>query len=320
MNRIDRLTAMILMLQSHRVVTAEQMAEHFEISVRTVYRDLSALGEVGVPIVAEAGVGYRLMPGYHMPPVTFTEEEAVALFMSGELAEKFGEDSLKNSMRGALLKVRAALPEEKKEYLQRLGESVRVWAPASASPDQSALMKIQNAVVKRRCIKLSYDTGGKGVITERVVEALGVLYYANHWHLIGWCRYREGFRDFRLDRMKEWAVLEEVFSGHEDFLLMDFLQDQENTCDLIPVTVECDAWVRERVLAEMPARIVRQVDLPGDGVRVDAFAYSLDWLSSWLLGFGSSVRACSPPVLQEKIRQAAQEILAQYQKKEMLLT
>ncbi|MFT6379079.1 MAG: putative DNA-binding transcriptional regulator YafY, partial [Akkermansiaceae bacterium] len=84
MNRIDRLTAMILMLQSHRVVTAEQIAGHFELSVRTVYRDLSALGEAGVPIVAEAGVGYSLMPGYHMPPVMFSEEEAAALLMSGE--------------------------------------------------------------------------------------------------------------------------------------------------------------------------------------------------------------------------------------------
>jgi predicted DNA-binding transcriptional regulator YafY len=125
MNRIDRLTAMILMLQGHRVVTAEQLAEHFELSVRTVYRDISALGEAGVPIVAEAGVGYSLMRGYHMPPVMFTEEEAAALFTSGELCEQFGDESLKQSMKGALLKVRAALPDDRKDFLRRLGDVLR---------------------------------------------------------------------------------------------------------------------------------------------------------------------------------------------------
>ena len=94
MNRIDRLTGMILLLQGQRVITAEQIAAHFEISVRTVYRDLAALGEAGVPIVAEAGVGYSLMRGYHMPPVMFTEDEAAALFMSGEVTEQIADDSL----------------------------------------------------------------------------------------------------------------------------------------------------------------------------------------------------------------------------------
>lgn len=312
MNRIDRLTAMILMLQSRRLVTAEQMAEYFEISVRTVYRDISALGEVGVPIVAEAGVGYSLMPGYHMPPVTFSEEEAAALFMSGELAEKFGDDSLKHSMQAALLKVRAALSDDKKEYLQRLGKSVSVWAPSSASSDKDVLMKIQNAVVNRYCVELRYDTGGKGVMSERVVEALGVLHYSNHWHLIAWCRSREDFRDFRLDRIDAFAVLDEVFLGHEEFSLMDFLKTQKENCDQIPVVLECERWVRERVLAEIPAQVTRQSELSQERLRIEASAYSLDWLSHWLLGFGSTVRACSPPELQEKIKLCAQDILNQY--------
>jgi len=111
MNRIDRLTAIILMLQSHRVVTAEQLAEYFEISVRTVYRDIAALGEAGVPIVAETGVGYSLMRGYNLPPVMFTQSEAAALFMSGQLAEQFGDESLQKSLSGALLKIQSALPE-----------------------------------------------------------------------------------------------------------------------------------------------------------------------------------------------------------------
>src|SRR6266446_6599977 len=87
MNRVDRLMAMVVQLQSRRVVRAEDIAAHFEISVRTVYRDLAALGEAGIPIVAEAGVGYSLVKGYHLPPVMFTAEEASALFLGGKLVE-----------------------------------------------------------------------------------------------------------------------------------------------------------------------------------------------------------------------------------------
>jgi len=191
MNRIDRLTAMILMLQSQRVLTAEKIASHFELSVRTVYRDIAALGEAGVPIIAEAGVGYSLMRGYNVPPIMFTEAEAAALFMSGEITDQFGDDSLKKSLAGALLKVRAALPEGHKSYLSRLDNSMEVRSRPSGFEDEQSLMPVQEAVVRRRCIAIKYDAGGRGEITERTVEALGLTFYGRQWHLIGWCRLRE---------------------------------------------------------------------------------------------------------------------------------
>jgi len=315
MNRIDRLTAMILMLQSHRVLTAERIAEHFEISVRTVYRDISALGEAGVPIVAEAGVGYRLMRGYHMPPIMFTEEEAAALFMSGKLTEQFGDESLKQSLRGALLKVRAALSDERKDYLRRLSDAVSVWSRPTGLQEERSLMQVQKAVVRRRCIALNYDTGGRGEMTERVVEALGVMFYARRWHLIAWCRLRKDFRDFRLDRMRQWKVLEEGFEGHQEFSVMEYLKGQEGECELTSVTIECDRWVLERVLAEMPAQVVERRDVSDNRIRIDAQAYSLDWLAGWILGLGTAVEACAPDQLREKVREGACAIFEQYPKK-----
>src|SRR6187551_462883 len=99
MNRVDRLLALIVFLQSRRVVTAEQLAAHFELSVRTIYRDLAALGEAGVPIVAEAGVGYALLRGYHLPPVNFTAEEASALVTGGLLVGQFADASVRTRMQ-----------------------------------------------------------------------------------------------------------------------------------------------------------------------------------------------------------------------------
>lgn len=151
MNRIDRLTGMILLLQGQRVITAEQVAAHFEISVRTVYRDFSALGEAGVPIVAEAGVGYSLMRGYHMPPVMFTEDEAAALFMSAEVTEPVADESLRQSLRSALLKVRSVLPQEKRDYLRQLQGKVGIMTRPSGTDDRrESLMPVQGAVARRR--------------------------------------------------------------------------------------------------------------------------------------------------------------------------
>ena len=318
MNRIDRLTAMILMLQSQRVVTAEQMAEHFALSVRTIYRDIAALGEAGVPIAAEAGIGYSLMRGFHMPPIMFTEEEAVGLFMSGELTEQFGDDSLKKAVRSAMLKVRAVLPLERKNYLARLGNSISVSPydrPAKESDAQEgALMTVQKAVVERRCLTLCYNTGGKGEVTSRTVEPLGVIYYGNHWHLVAWCRLREGMRDFRLDRVNHWETLREIFGGHEDFSLMEFIHAEMERCELTPVNLECDASVLDRLLAQIPARVVEQKPLPNGRVRIDALAYRLEWLSGWLLGFGTTAIAKAPPALCRRIGADARELAALYER------
>lgn len=313
MNRIDRLTAMILMLQSQRVVTAEQMAERFEISVRTVYRDIAALGEAGVPIVAEAGVGYGLMRGYHLPPVMFTEQEAAALFMGGELTEQFGDESLKQSSREALLKVRAALPEDRKDYLVRLGKAVQIRGRARGLPEARCLMPMQEAVVRRRCVFLRYDAGGLGGITERVVEPLGVVYYGRHWHLIGWCRLRKEFRDFRLDRMRRWDVLPETFAGHENFSVVDFLENGAAKCEFVPVALTCERWALEKILAEMPARLVERTELPDKRFRIRALAYSLDWLAGWLLGLGAAAEADAPQTLREKVAEAARAVAARYE-------
>ena len=179
MNRIDRLTGMILLLQSHRVITAEKIASHFEISVRTVYRDLAALGEAGVPIIGEAGMGYSLMRGYHVPPVMFTENEAAALFLSGEVTEQIADESLRGALRDALLKIRAVLPAERRDYLNRLARSVRVHLPifSGADDEMQSLMPLQHAVVRKQCVALTYDAGRRGEITRRVVEPLGVIFY-----------------------------------------------------------------------------------------------------------------------------------------------
>lgn len=313
MNRIDRLTGMILLLQGQRVITAERIAEHFEISVRTVYRDIAALGEAGVPIVSEAGVGYSLMRGYHMPPVMFTEDEAAALFMSGEVTEQIADDSLRQSLRSALLKVRSVLPQERKDYLHRLKDSVGVWfRRGGGDGKRESLMPLQEAVVRRRCVAIRYNTANRGAITDRVVEPLGLVFYSRQWHLIAWCRLRGDVRDFRLDRVAAWEVSGECFQGHGGFSVKEFLRECIDGHELVPATVIVAREALERFRAEMPCTPVSEVELPGGRVRVELLSFSLGWLAEWLLGFASRVEALEPPELRAAVREAAQAVAASY--------
>jgi predicted DNA-binding transcriptional regulator YafY len=317
MNRIDRLTGMILLLQGQRVITAETIAEHFEISVRTVYRDLAALGEAGVPIVAEAGVGYSLMRGYHMPPIMFTEDEAAALFLSGEVAEQVADDSLRQALRAAMLKIRSVLPQERRDYLQRLGNAVSVRLRGEhAGGKHEALMPIQDAVVRRRCLAISYDTANRGAITERIVEPLGVVFYAREWHLIGWCRLRQDVRDFRLDRMRTWQVLDEVFHGHEDFSIKSFLRRDVAREEMTPAVVVVQGMILEGFLHELPGTPLVREQLADGRVRLELLTFSLEWLRHFLLGYGTMVEAVEPGELRDGVRAAALAVVNRYAKED----
>lgn len=313
MNRIDRLTGTILLLQSGQAVTAARIAEHWEVSERTVYRDLAALAEAGVPLHYVPGRGYALMPGFHLPPVQFTDQEAAALFTGGEIMERLGDRGLRESLRAALVKVGSVLPEERRAYLARLHGSLGVWL--SGSPEHNAaaeFLPIQDAILRRRCMHLRYNAGDSGVVSERTVEPLGLLYYAARWHLLAYCRLRQDLRDFRLDRVVALNVLEETYSGHEGFSVDSFLDDALAETGAIPVTVAMDAALRDRFRREMLGTPTGEEALPDGRIRMNLLAYSLEHFATWLLGFGAGLRVESPPELRRAVGRAAQRIAGLY--------
>src|SRR5690606_7724559 len=120
MNRIDRLTAILIQLQTKRIVKAEEISERFEISLRTVYRDVKALMEAGVPIGSEAGKGYFIVDGYHLPPVMFNQDEASAMLTAGKLVDKMTDDSIRKAYESALLKIKSVLNDTEKDHLENL--------------------------------------------------------------------------------------------------------------------------------------------------------------------------------------------------------
>lgn len=314
MNRIDRLAGTILLLQGHRGITAERIASHWEISLRTVYRDLAALGEAGVPITCDASGGYRLMKGYHVPPVMFTQEEAAALFVSGTIADQVADASLKAGLQSALLKVRSVLPEDLYERMEAMKRTLAVWLHSGTHADSSeCMLPIQNAVLDRRCMEIAYDTAAKGTVTRRRVEPLGVLYYSGHWHLIAYCRLRQDFRDFRMDRVRDWRVLDERFPGHNEFSLHDFVQQQMAGSLGLPLVILVDGPFVDRMRKSLFWTTVKEEPLPDGRVRMRFPVDSEDWVAGWLLGYGGGVTVEEPASLRQSLCELACAVCKKYQ-------
>ncbi len=307
---------MVMYLQGRRLVKAEELAQHFEISVRTVYRDISALGEAGVPISGEAGVGYSLVKGYHLPPVSLTAEEAGALFVGGEMVKRFTDASLHAPTESALLKLRAVLPRDRQEHLERLIQhTIILGSPVSqgvAPADRQWLLSLQNAVVHRRVVRLAYRARNQNEDTPREIEPLGVVFYGGAWYVVAWCRLRQNLRHFRLDRMARVDLLAETFPPRPDFSLAKHLAETVASDQSIPVRVWFSRRVLDRARRESFAGLVEERSA-GEGSEFSLMTFSLEWMASWLLSFGLEAEALEPPKLRTLVRTKAEEVARIYE-------
>lgn len=313
MNRTDRLVAMVTYLQGRRVVRAEELARHFEVSERTIYRDVSALSEAGVPVVGEAGVGYSLVKGYHLPPVMFTAEEATALAVGENLVKQFTDGSLATPMETALLKIRSVLPPDRQDDLDRLAHSMAIEGRCGIPPglDRRTLLPIQQAVLARRVLHLRYRAREQGE-TERDVEPLGIVYYGDAWYLVSWCRLRGAYRHFKLERVLELQVLAERFQPRAEFSLQEHLASVRTEVPRIDVRLWVGPRALERVRRESFSRLRSEAPAAKGGSIVSLQTYSIDWVVRWLLSFGGEVEALEPELLRQQLAGAARAVAEKY--------
>ena len=304
MNRIDRLVAILIYMQGRRVTRAEDIADEFATSIRTVYRDIAALAEAGVPIVGEAGVGYSILRGYHLPPVHFTTAEATALVTAGMLMDRFADSSLMSSMDSALAKIRAVLPPDHQDHVARLERSMSL--PSTVRQSQSAnLFIIQKALADRTVLRISYRGAGAAEASRRDIEPLGLTHYADRWHLIAWCRARQDYRDFRTDRIQAVSSTSERFRPHESFSLRDFLKRLDEPGASVTGSIRVDSFAAERIRKEAPFKILHEErDELSVTFRVEGGKW--DWYLSWLLSFGNRLSVIEPDDLRKLLCELAQ--------------
>jgi predicted DNA-binding transcriptional regulator YafY len=316
MNRIDRLTAILIQLQTKRIVRAEEIADRFEISHRTVYRDVKALMEAGVPIGSEAGKGYFIVDGYHLPPVMFTQDEAGSMLLAGKLVDKMADKSVRTAYESAMLKIKAVLNEAEKDHLQNLESHIEVFLRSrhevKAEPEfpDHFMTEIQRAVGKRQVLKIDYSSN-ENEMTTREVEPIGIFYYSTAWHLIAWCRLRNGYRDFRADRIRNLENKGEVFAGRNQISLKEYFQSMfQSNAELKRAVVTFDkSAIRNRPIYGS----ISQVDI-GDRIRAEFLMDNFNYMARWLLMFGASVEVEEPEELKFRLADLAEEVYEHYQK------
>ena len=218
MRRADRLFQIVQLIRGRRLSTADYLAQRLEVSPRTIYRDVAALQQQGVPIDGEAGVGYRMRAGFDLPPLMFSKEEAQALVAALRMAQPQMDSALARHGEEAIYKILAVLPGT----ARAAAESLALWAPLGGLDESTRerLQQLRLATEQRQKLRVVYlDLGGTA--SERVLRPLGCFFWGPVWTFAAWCELREGFRNFRVDRIQALEVLDERFRDEPGKTLAD---------------------------------------------------------------------------------------------------
>ncbi len=208
--RLSRLTAILTQLQSKRILTAREIAEKHNVSIRTVYRDIRTLENSGIPIVTEEGKGYSLTQGFNLPPIMFTEKEANALITAEQLILKNKDKSFAKEYQNAVSKIKSILRHSQKEKVEFLSERIVFRNNTENQKTSNYLMTIQSAITNSNLIEIEYISL-QNESTKRIIEPFALYSTQENWLLIAVCQLRNDFRVFRLDHIKELIVQNQHF-------------------------------------------------------------------------------------------------------------
>jgi len=226
--RLSRLTAILTQLQTKRLITATTLADRFNVSVRTIYRDIRALEQSGVPILTEEGKGYSLMEGYRLPPVSFTESEANALITAEQFVLKNKDASFVKEYTEAIDKIKSVLRYNTKENANLLSNRIAVSQNNAYDRTSNYLASLQLALTNFNVTRIQYQKPDTSEITARTIEPFALLSTQENWLLVAWCHLRKNFRIFRLDRIKKLEIQNEKFEPHK-ITLQEYFELSNNT-------------------------------------------------------------------------------------------
>jgi len=316
MNRTDRLLALIVELQAKHWQRAEDLAATFEISKRTVYRDMMALMESGVPIISSPGQGFALDEGYFLPPLSFTTDESIVLLLGTDFMQQTFDAQYQSAARSATSKIRAVLSQRLRDEVDDLQKSMRFIAvnPLESTTQPETLQQVRRAIIQHRTIRIDYHTRSSsnqdvaGDKTTREVDPYALVHLENAWYLAGYCHLRHDTRNFRLDRIDALQILPKTFSRPENFRVGPKPPQGNEITAKVLFKQEVTRWVQEDSFF-----YVKHMETHADGLLVILRVRQEADLVQWLLGWGSNVRVLEPASLQQRLATELIAALRQYQ-------
>ena len=300
--RFDRIVAILIQLQSKKIVKAQELADRFEVSLRTIYRDIRTLEASGVPIYSEAGVGYALMDGYRLPPVMFTREEASSFIAAEKLMQKFTDTTLGNHYASAMYKLKAVLRTDDKDWVSSIESSVLMQSSEKLFNDKSpnTLATLFESIAEKTQVILSYEAIQSDGITVRHIEPVGVFHDNNNWYMLGYCHLRKDYRQFRADRIHGIKKTEIPFTLEHNSL--ETYLDKNKTVSTIKVRILVDKKIANYLSSERKYHGFISEKQVEDKIEMTFMSCdTLEGFSRWYLMFGDYATILEPERLKTKI-------------------
>ena len=321
MNRIDRLAAILIQLQSRPLVKAQDIAEKFSISLRTVYRDVKALEEAGVPVIGEAGTGYRLMEGYKLPPVMFNMDEATALLTAYKLVQSKTDAGISKHYTAALDKIRAILRHLEKDHIEEIDDHIAVMNHPSIVYQPQAELHLQSilkAIGSSSVIEINYTSLEKNESTKRKVEPVGIYYLGSHWYLVAFCQMRNDYRNFRTDKITRLTITGEANSKTHP-PLQSFISKMSADREVTKVVIDVDPGVVKLLGEQKYYNGFVKEEKAGDYLRMTFLSGSLMGVSRWFMLFGDHAKIVEPLELNDMVAEIAENILKKVEEAQIVL-
>lgn len=308
MNRIDRLSAILIQLQSRPLTKSQQIADRFGISPRTVYRDIRALLDAGIPIIGNPGVGYSLVQGFKLPPLMFTQAEAIAFLTAEKLVNELTDLGSIEQYKSGMDKIRAVMSYADKDILANIETNIGILKTHKSEiykPD--LLQPILDSIHRKKVINITYFSDHKQETSEREIEPVGIFFSRTNWYLIAFCLSCQDYRTFRIDRIQSIVELDKLHII-EHPSLENFLDNTQKTQDLEKIVIRLDKS-KETLIGEdkyyyglISTKIIEH------SVELTFLTFSIDKFARWYLSFSDIATIVSSEKLKDKIRTIIQSI------------
>jgi len=304
-----------MLQQGNKRQTVQEFAEYFDVSKRTIFRDFNALQEINVPITWDKYSGYGVMPGFKIPPLMFSSHELATIIVGLSFVKSQVDAQLVEDAKGVEVKIQNVLPDELKEFMASL-QSKTVIDPylkfGSEKKKGGDWFKISSAISQKKRLQFSYESKS-GEIKIRKIDPYLLVFYQDHWNVIGFSHLRSDFRNFILDRVTEIEILNEEYTEKNKISIEDLIFRYNDTSIKVEVLVDKDAY--KRFKANLPAKIFKEKAINTKKIKVAFEIGNLEFVNEWLLQFGKSTQILSPPELIVQRKTLLLEMLDQ--KKEL---
>ncbi|MBF6641352.1 YafY family transcriptional regulator [Flavobacterium sp. J49] len=301
--RFDRVIAILIQLQSKKIVKAQELAERFEVSLRTIYRDIRTLEASGVPIYGEAGIGYSLVDGYRLPPVMFTREEASSFIAAEKLMQKFIDKELGQHYQSAMFKLKSVMQSSDKDWVSSIESKVLIQPTMGNLFNENvpnAMSILFKSAADKTQVILDYQAIDADVASERTIEPVGVFHDHNNWYVLGFCHLRNDYRQFRADRIEGIKKTQKEFTQEHETL--ETYLNKEHEIPTTKVRILVDKKISKYLSSEKKYYGFVSQKNTGDLVEMTFLSRDIvNGFARWFLMFADYAEIIEPLSLNDRI-------------------